>query len=107
MSVPHVTTTDFSAEVKQASVPVLVDFYAQWCGPCKLMSPEIDKLAQKMGAKMKVFKLDTDESPEIATEYGIMGVPTLIIFKGGEPVDKKVGYVNERDLAAFVGRHVG
>src|SRR5437870_12678351 len=106
-AIPHVTTKDFETEVKSAPLPVLVDFYAQWCGPCKMMSPVIEKIAQEFGSKLKVVKLDTDEAPEVATEYQILGVPTLIIFKNGEVIGKSVGYMNERDLQSFVTKHVG
>lgn len=99
-------TQNFEAEVLKAEVPVLVDFYAEWCGPCKMMSPVIDKIAGQMAARMKVMKLDTDHSPEIASRYGIMGVPTLILFKDGQPVGKNVGFMNEQALTAFVKTHV-
>lgn len=106
-NIPHVSTKDFDNEVKSSQVPVLVDFYAQWCGPCKMMSPVIAKIADQFDGKLKVVKLDTDESPEVATQYQILGVPTLIMFKGGEPIGKSVGYMNERDLQSFVTKHLG
>jgi thioredoxin 1 len=96
----------FETEVLKSTVPVMVDFYAEWCGPCKMMSPVVDKIAKDMDGKLKVVKLDTDHSPDIANKYGIMGVPTLIIFKNGEPVTKKTGYMNEQALNDFVKPHV-
>ena len=105
-AIPHVTTKDFETEVKSASLPVLVDFYAQWCGPCKMMSPVIEKIAENFQQKLKVVKLDTDEAPEVATEYQILGVPTLIMFKNGQVIDKRVGYMNEKDLESFVTKHL-
>ncbi|HEY4003034.1 MAG TPA: thioredoxin [Candidatus Xenobia bacterium] len=105
-TIPHVSTTDFDTQVKASPIPVLVDFYAQWCGPCKMMSPVIEKIADQFGTKLKVVKIDTDESPEVATQYQILGVPTLIIFKGGEPVGKQVGYMSERDMQSFVTKYL-
>jgi len=97
---------NFETEVLKSDVPVLVDFYAEWCGPCKMMSPVIDKIAGDMTGKLKVVKLDTDHSPQIANQYGIMGVPTLIIFKDGKPVGKNVGYMNEQALNSFVKANI-
>ncbi|NDD31143.1 MAG: thioredoxin [Proteobacteria bacterium] len=106
-NVAMVNTQSFSSEVLDAKVPVMVDFYAEWCGPCKMMAPVIDKVAESMTGKMKVMKLDTDHSPEIANKYQIMGVPTIIIFKDGQPVAKNVGYMNEQAMGSFVKTHVG
>jgi thioredoxin 1 len=105
-NVAPVNTGSFSKEVLESNVPVMVDFYAEWCGPCKMMSPVIDKIAENLNGKLKVMKLDTDDSPEIATKYQIMGVPTLIIFKEGQPIAKNVGYLNEQNMNAFVKQHV-
>lgn len=106
-NVSAVNTSTFQQEVLESSVPVMVDFYAEWCGPCKMMSPVIDKIADASAGKLKVVKLDTDHSPEIATKYQIMGVPTIIIFKAGQPVAKNVGYMNEPAMNQFVKSHVG
>lgn len=97
---------NFETEVLKSDTPVLVDFFAEWCGPCKMMSPVIDKIAGEMTGKLKVVKLDTDHSPNIANQYGIMGVPTLILFKDGKPVGKNVGYMNEQALTSFVKSHI-
>lgn len=106
-NVQTVNTSSFTHEVLESQVPVMVDFFAEWCGPCKMMSPVVDKLADSMAGKLKVVKLDTDDSPEIAQQYQIMGVPTVIIFKGGQPVAKNVGYMNEPNMNQFVKSHVG
>lgn len=106
-NVAAVTTGSFQQEVLDATLPVLVDFYAEWCGPCKAMAPAIDKVAAAMSGKVKVMKLDTDVSPEIANKYQIMGVPTLILFKGGQAVAKQVGMMNENALTQFVQQHAG
>lgn len=105
-SVASTNTQNFETEVLKSDLPVLVDFYAEWCGPCKMMGPVIDKAAGQLAGKMKVLKLDTDVSPEIAGRYGIMGVPTLILFKGGQPVGKNVGYLDEAGLGRFLQLHV-
>lgn len=94
----HVTTTTFESEVLKSDKPVLVDFFATWCGPCKMLAPVIDELAVEYEGKAKVAKLDTDESGEVAARYGIMGVPTVMIFKGGRKVDEQVGYVPKAQL---------
>ncbi len=96
---------NFETEVLKSDKPVLVDFYAEWCGPCKMMAPVVDKISVEMSDKLKVVKLDTDHSPQIANQYGIMGVPTLIIFKDGKPIGKNVGYMNEQALTSFVKAH--
>lgn len=92
------TSANFDAEVLSSSMPVLVDFFAAWCGPCKMMAPAIEKLAEEYEGKAVVGKLDVDESMDIAGRYGIMNIPTLIIFKNGEIVSKFVGLQNKNEL---------
>ena len=92
------TADNFESEVLKSEVPVLVDFYADWCGPCKMMTPAIEKLAEEYEGKAVVGKLDVDESMDIAGRYGIMNIPTLIIFKNGEIVSKFVGLQNKNEL---------
>lgn len=92
------TGENFNAEVLKADKPVLVDFYADWCGPCKMMAPAIEKLAEEYDGKAVVGKLNVDESGEIAARYGIMNIPTLILFKNGEIVKKVVGLQNRDAL---------
>ncbi|MCI7795607.1 MAG: thioredoxin [Lachnospiraceae bacterium] len=92
------TGENFDAEVLEADKPVLVDFYADWCGPCKMMAPAIEKLAEEYDGKAVVGKLNVDESGEIAARYGIMNIPTLILFKNGEIVRKLVGLQNRDTL---------
>ncbi|RGY97373.1 thioredoxin [Clostridium sp. AM58-1XD] len=86
-----ITTENFDGDVLQSGVPVLVDFYADWCGPCKMMAPVVDQIAEEYAGKVKVGKLNVDEQPEIAGRYGVMSIPTIIIFHGGEVVTKLVG----------------
>ena len=92
------TTENFDAEVLKADKPVLVDFYADWCGPCKMMAPVVEKLAQDFEGTAVVGKLDVDENEEIAMRYGVMTIPTLIVFKNGEVVKKTVGLQPREDV---------
>ena len=92
------TSANFDAEVLGSSKPVLVDFFATWCGPCKMRAPAIEKLAEEYEGKADIGKLDVDESMDIAGRYGIMNVPTLIIFKNGQVVNKMIGLQNQNSL---------
>ncbi len=82
---------DFEKLITEAEIPVLVDFYADWCGPCKMMAPILDDIARERTGELLVAKLDTDRSPEVARRFGIQGIPTLILFRGGEPVARQTG----------------
>ncbi|TDT50288.1 thioredoxin [Fonticella tunisiensis] len=90
--VSHVTDSTFNSEVLNSDKPVLVDFFATWCGPCKMLAPVIEEVAQKMEGEVKVVKLDVDENPQTSRMYGIMSVPTMVLFKDGKPVGKLVGF---------------
>lgn len=96
------TSDNFEKEVYQAEVPVLVDFYADWCGPCKAMGPVVEELAREYQGKAKVGKINTDENQNIAMEYGVMSIPTFIVFKGGKAVKKMIGMQDKRNLVAAV-----
>jgi thioredoxin 1 len=98
----HVTDDSFEAEVLKASGPVLVDFWATWCGPCKMIAPVLDELAGEYAGTLKIAKLDVDANPGTAPKYNIKGIPTLIIFKNGEVAGKKVGAMSKSQLAAFI-----
>ena len=94
MSLPTpVTDADFDQQVLESDTVVLVDFWAEWCGPCKMVAPVLDDLSQEYDGKIKFTKVDVDENPQTAMKYGIRSIPTLLVFKGGSPVDQVVGAV--------------
>lgn len=99
-----ITTENFEKEVLNSEVPVLVDFFATWCGPCKMMSPIVEELAKEMEGKAKVYKVDTDEEQNLAIKYGIMSIPTFIVFKNGEPVGKAVGMRDKEELISLLNK---
>ena len=92
------TSANFDAEVLKSDMPVVVDFFATWCGPCKMMAPVIETLASEYDGKVKIGKLDVDENSGIAAKYGVMSIPTIILFKNGEAVKKTVGVQNKAVL---------
>ena len=94
----HFTDENFNQEVLASDIPVLVDFYADWCGPCKMLAPVIETLATEFEGKVKVGKLNVDNAPETAQSYGIMSIPTLLFFKNGELVNKSVGVVSKTEI---------
>lgn len=94
----HFTDSDFEEKVLKSDRPVLVDFYAEWCGPCKMMSPTVDKLAAEYEGKIRIGKLDVDANEQTAGKYMVQSIPTLLFFRGGEVVDKLIGYKSEEEL---------
>ena len=100
MGLVHFTADNFEAEVLKSEIPVLVDFFAEWCGPCKMIAPVVEELAKQYEGKVKIGKLDVDEAQDIAGEYGVMSIPMLIFFKGGEPVEQLMGAVPKEDIEA-------
>jgi thioredoxin 1 len=101
-----VTDANFAEEVLQSSVPVLVDFWAEWCGPCKVIAPTIDQLSVEYAGKMKVVKLDVDANNEISSRYSVLNIPTLILFKDGHPVEKMIGALPKPALLAKILPHL-
>ncbi len=98
----NVTTSSWDAEVLKSDTLVMVDFWAVWCGPCRMIAPTVEQLAQEYAGKIKVCKLNTDENPDIASKYKIMGIPTVMFFKGGEIKDQVVGAVPKSQLKAKI-----
>jgi thioredoxin 1 len=102
----QVTDSSFKSEVLESDVPVLVDFWAPWCGPCRMVAPVVDEIAEQYLGQVKVVKLNTDENPGVASEYGIRSIPTLMIFKGGQRVDMVVGAVPKTTLATTLEKYL-
>ncbi len=102
----HVTDDNFDAEVLQSDIPVLVDYWADWCGPCKMIAPILDEIAADYQGKLKITKLNIDENPNTPPKFGIRGIPTLMIFKGGNVEATKVGALSKSQLTAFIDSNV-
>jgi len=101
-----VSDDTFEKEVVEASLPVIVDFWAQWCGPCKALAPIIDAIAQQYGDKVKFVKMDVDSNPLTPPKFGVRGIPTLILFKDGQVKATQVGLVNKTELAKFIDSNI-
>ncbi len=106
MSSKAVTDSTFETEVLKSGTPVVVDFWAEWCGPCKALSPIVDEVATEMGDKVKIVKVNIEESPEAPTKYGVRGIPTLMIFKNGQVVDTRVGGMPKSQLSEWIAKAV-
>ncbi|KQL53357.1 thioredoxin [Heyndrickxia shackletonii] len=103
MAISHVTDANFAAETSEGLV--LVDFWATWCGPCKMIAPVLEEVDAELGDKVKIAKLDVDENQETASKYGVMSIPTLILMKDGQEVDKVIGYQPKEALVEFINKH--
>ena len=97
-----VTDASFSSDVLQSDKPVLVDFWAEWCGPCRMIGPALEEIAGSLGDKVKIVKLNVDENPQTASKYGIMSIPTLMLFKGGELASRQVGAAPKQKLEQWI-----
>lgn len=105
-NISAITDATFESEVIESATPVLVDFWAQWCGPCKAIAPILEDLAQKYNGKVKVVKLDVDSNPGTPPKFGVRGIPTLILFKDGQVKATQVGLISKNELATFIEDHV-
>ena len=109
MSSPNIVTLtaeNFDQEVLKSGTPVLVDFWAEWCGPCRMIAPTIEAVADDFGDSASVVKLNVDDSPATASAYGIKGIPTLIVFKGGKEVERVVGAAGKQAISRIIEKHV-
>ena len=105
-ALPDVSQATFAKDVLSNDQPVLVDFWAPWCGPCRMLAPVVEKIAAANEGRMKFMKINTDENPSIAGEYHVSGIPCLILFKGGKAVDRVVGFVPENQIASMLAKHL-
>ncbi len=101
-----VTDTSFEIDVLNASEPVVVDFWAEWCGPCRMIAPALEEISSEMAGKVKIVKLNVDENPRVAAQYGIRSIPTLMIFKAGQLAAQKVGAASKSDLSRWISSAV-
>ncbi len=106
MSVLHVSDTSFEKDVLRADRPVVVDFWAEWCGPCKMIAPYLDEIAKELGDRAHIVKVNIDENPLTPTKYGVRGIPTLMVFKNGAAVATKVGALPKRQLQEWIEQNV-
>ncbi len=106
MSIKHVSNEDFEADVLKSDAPVLVDYWAEWCGPCKMIAPILDEVSNDYADKLSIAQVNVDENQEIAAKYGIRGIPTLMLFRNGAVVATKVGALSKSQLTAFLDNNL-
>jgi len=105
-AIQHVTDTTFATEVLASDVPVLVDYWAEWCAPCKMIAPMLDESAQSYSGQLKVAKINIDDNPSTPSQYHVRGIPTLMLFRNGQPVATQVGAVSKAQLNAFIEKNL-
>ena len=105
--IKHVSDASFDADVLQAATPVLVDYWAEWCGPCKMIAPILDEVAGTYDGRVTIAKMNVDENRNVPAKFGIRGIPTLMLFKNGELAAQKVGALSKAQLAAFIDQNLG
>lgn len=105
-STPVLTTSEFQSKVLDSSLPVLIDFGAEWCGPCKAIAPLIDEMFQEFNGKISIYTVDIDQEPSLASQFGVMSIPTLVLVKNGQEVDRQVGSLQKNALKSFIEKHI-
>ena len=106
MSIKHTSDASFDADVLKSDTPVLVDYWAEWCGPCKMIAPLLDEVSKDYDGRLQVAKVNVDENQAIASKYGIRGIPTLMLFKNGQQIATKVGALSKSQLTLFLDSHL-
>ena len=104
--IKHVSDATFDSDVLQSQTPVLVDYWAEWCGPCKMIAPILDETAKEFGSRLQIAKMNVDENREVPAKFGIRGIPTLMLFKDGQLAATKVGALSKAQLTAFIEPHL-
>ena len=105
--ITHTSDASFNADVLEADTPVLVDYWAEWCGPCKMIAPILDEVSKAYDGKLRIAKMNVDENRDVPAKYGIRGIPTLMLFKDGQLAATKVGALSKAQLTAFIDAHLG
>ncbi len=106
MATVKIDSSNFDSDVLNSDTPVVVDFWAEWCGPCKMIAPSLEEISNEMGDKVKIAKVNMDENPDIAAKYGVRSIPTLLMFKGGEPVAIQVGAVPKNKISSWISGEI-
>ena len=106
MAITHLYNENFDQAISEAELPVLVDFWATWCGPCRMIAPIVEEISDELDGSLEVFKVDVDEAENVAVKFGIMSIPTLMIFKGGNEQERIVGYRSKEDLLAIIDKYL-